>query len=167
MPCLWLLLNCQSFSVPAQSVIPDRLRIELQSIPDDSIKLKKLIGATSFSSFTQPDSAIFYADSIIRFAEKIEYPYGRASGNSLKAEAYIRDNDDIIISVIDNGNCIPAAVLSKIFQPFFTTKPAGQGTGLGLSLSYDIVKAHDGKLTVRTKEGHGSEFTIPIPCHMQ
>ena len=60
--------------------------------------------------------------------------------------------DEIVqISVKDNGNGIPQKVLDKIFQPFFTTKPTGQGTGLGLSLSYDIVKAHGGELKVETK----------------
>jgi len=67
------------------------------------------------------------------------------------------------IKVKDNGNGIPQKVLDKIFQPFFTTKPTGQGTGLGLSLSYDIAKAHGGELKVKTKEGEGSEFTIQIP----
>jgi two-component system, NtrC family, sensor kinase len=69
----------------------------------------------------------------------------------------------ILISVKDNGSGIPQKVLDKIFQPFFTTKPTGQGTGLGLSLSYDIVKAHGGKLKVETKEGEGSIFTIQVP----
>lgn len=69
----------------------------------------------------------------------------------------------VLISVSDNGNGIPSKVLDKIFQPFFTTKPTGQGTGLGLSLSYDIAKAHGGGLNVETKEGEGSEFTISIP----
>jgi len=67
------------------------------------------------------------------------------------------------IKVADNGNGIPQKVLDKIFQPFFTTKPAGQGTGLGLSLSYDIVKAHGGELKVETKEGEGSTFIIQLP----
>jgi signal transduction histidine kinase len=67
------------------------------------------------------------------------------------------------ISVKDNGNGIPQKVLDKIFQPFFTTKPTGQGTGLGLSLSYDIVKVHGGELLVETKEGEGSEFIIQLP----
>ena len=67
------------------------------------------------------------------------------------------------VSVKDNGNGIPKKVVDKIFQPFFTTKPTGQGTGLGLSLSYDIVKAHCGELKVETKEGVGSEFSIHIP----
>ncbi len=68
-----------------------------------------------------------------------------------------------VISVADNGNGIPQKILDKIFQPFFTTKPTGQGTGLGLSLSYDIVKAHGGELKVETKEGEGSEFIIVLP----
>jgi signal transduction histidine kinase len=68
----------------------------------------------------------------------------------------------IEIEVKDNGNGIPQKVLDKIFQPFFTTKPTGQGTGLGLSLSYDIVKAHGGELKVETKEGVGSEFIIQL-----
>src|SRR5262249_35865495 len=66
-------------------------------------------------------------------------------------------NDSIIISVKDNGNGIPEKIRDKIFQPFFTTKPTGQGTGLGLSLAYDIVKAHGGEIKVETKEGDGSE----------
>ena len=52
--------------------------------------------------------------------------------------------------------------MNKIFQPFFTTKPTGQGTGLGLSLSYDIIKAHNGELKVETKEGEGSDFIIQL-----
>jgi signal transduction histidine kinase len=71
--------------------------------------------------------------------------------------------DKILISVKDNGNGIPAHIKEKIFQPFFTTKPTGQGTGLGLSLSYDIVKAHGGELRVETEEGKGSRFIIQIP----
>jgi signal transduction histidine kinase len=73
-------------------------------------------------------------------------------------------NDKVEIRVVDNGNGIPQKVLDKIFQPFFTTKPTGQGTGLGLSLSYDIVtKGHDGEIKVETKEGEGSAFTISLP----
>jgi signal transduction histidine kinase len=72
-------------------------------------------------------------------------------------------NDKVEIKVTDNGNGIPANILDKIFQPFFTTKPTGQGTGLGLSLSYDIVKAHGGELMVESKEGAGSEFLIQLP----
>jgi signal transduction histidine kinase len=71
---------------------------------------------------------------------------------------------EVLISVKDNGNGIPQKILDKIFQPFFTTKPAGQGTGLGLSLSYDIItKGHGGELKVETKEGEGSTFIIELP----
>jgi two-component system, NtrC family, sensor kinase len=67
------------------------------------------------------------------------------------------------IKVADNSNGILQKILDKIFQPFFTTKPTGQGTGLGLSLSYDIIKAHGGELKVETKGGKGSEFIIKLP----
>jgi two-component system NtrC family sensor kinase len=69
----------------------------------------------------------------------------------------------VFISVKDNGNGIPPKVLDKIFQPFFTTKPSGQGTGLGLSLSYDIIKAHGGEIKVETKDGEYAEFIIQLP----
>ena len=83
-----------------------------------------------------------------------------------------KENNKVLIIVKDNGNGIPKNILDKIFQPFFTTKPTGQGTGLGLSLAYDIVKAHGGELKVETKEaspddpvgrGEGSEFIIQLP----
>jgi signal transduction histidine kinase len=81
--------------------------------------------------------------------------------------------DKVLISVKDNGPGIPQKVLDKIFQPFFTTKPTGQArptgssgrkTGLGLSLAYDIIKAHGGELKVETKEGEGAEFIILLPA---
>jgi signal transduction histidine kinase len=69
----------------------------------------------------------------------------------------------VTISVKDNGNGIPDNIKEKIFQPFFTTKPTGEGTGLGLSLAYDIVtKGHGGSLTVESSEGVGSEFIISL-----
>ena len=70
---------------------------------------------------------------------------------------------EVEIKVSDNGNGIPQNLLDKIFQPFFTTKPTGEGTGLGLSLSYDIIKAHDGQLQVTTKEKEFTEFKIILP----
>ena len=69
----------------------------------------------------------------------------------------------IAITVSDNGNGIPKNIIDKIFQPFFTTKPTGEGTGLGLSLSYDIIKAHGGEIKAESKEGEGSEFKISLP----
>ncbi len=74
-------------------------------------------------------------------------------------------NDKTELRVADNGNGIPQNVIDKIFQPFFTTKPTGQGTGLGLSMSYDIVKAHGGELKVKTKEAEGSTFIIQLPTN--
>jgi signal transduction histidine kinase len=73
-------------------------------------------------------------------------------------------NGKVEIKVSDNGNGMPQKVLDKIFQPFFTTKPTGQGTGLGLSLAYDTIKAHGGEIKVESKEGKGSEFVIQMPC---
>jgi signal transduction histidine kinase len=75
-------------------------------------------------------------------------------------------DDKIYISVKDNGNGIPQKILDKIFQPFFTTKPTGEGTGLGLSLSYDIIKAQGGTLKVESTEGEGSEFIIMMPADL-
>jgi two-component system, NtrC family, sensor kinase len=76
----------------------------------------------------------------------------------------LKDNGRIEIKVKDNGNGIPPKILDKIFQPFFTTKPTGQGTGLGLSLAYDIItKGHGGELKVETKGGEGSEFIVRLP----
>ena len=74
-----------------------------------------------------------------------------------------RTTDKVEIAVSDNGNGIPQKILDKIFQPFFTTKPTGEGTGLGLSLSYDIIKAHGGEIRVETKQDNGSEFIIQLP----
>lgn len=74
-------------------------------------------------------------------------------------------SDRVEVQVKDNGTGIPQKALDKIFQPFFTTKPTGQGTGLGLSLSYDIVKAHGGEIKVTTAENEGTEFIISIPVN--
>ncbi len=74
-------------------------------------------------------------------------------------------NHELEITVADNGNGIPENVLDKVFQPFFTTKPTGQGTGLGLSLSYDIIKAHQGKISIKNTPGAGAEFIITLPIN--
>jgi len=74
----------------------------------------------------------------------------------------IRSNGIVEVSVKDNGNGIPQNILDKIFQPFFTTKPAGHGTGLGLSMSYDIIKTHGGELKMETIQGEGSEFFFTL-----
>jgi signal transduction histidine kinase len=79
-----------------------------------------------------------------------------------------RTDDTVSISIRDNGVGIPEHVQGKIYQPFFTTKPAGEGTGLGLSLSYDIVtKQHGGNLTMDTEEGNYAEFTVQLPINKE
>ncbi|NNF36661.1 MAG: hypothetical protein HKN68_21345 [Saprospiraceae bacterium] len=90
--------------------------------------------------------------------------------SSLKPRVEVKTKklgDKIEISVSDNGPGIPDDIKDKIFQPFFTTKPTGQGTGLGLSLSYDIVKAHGGKFQVESKEGGGTAFLISLPVNAE
>jgi signal transduction histidine kinase len=88
-------------------------------------------------------------------------------GDAYKSEVSVTTalaNGQVIIKVKDNGNGIPDAIKDKIMQPFFTTKPTGEGTGLGLSLSYDIVvKGHGGTICVETKEGEYTEFTVALP----
>ena len=90
----------------------------------------------------------------------------KAEGEGFKAVVEVKtkkSGDKILISVKDNGNGISNSIKEKIFQPFFTTKPTGSGTGLGLSLSYDIVKAHGGNIKVESRGGEGTEFIIQLP----
>jgi two-component system, NtrC family, sensor kinase len=91
----------------------------------------------------------------------------KAQGDSYEPTVSVttkKESNKVFISVKDNGNGIPQKIFDKIFQPFFTTKPTGQGTGLGLSLSYDIVtKTHQGEIKVTTKEGEGTEFIVVLP----
>ncbi|MFI5154265.1 MAG: sensor histidine kinase, partial [Chitinophagales bacterium] len=87
----------------------------------------------------------------------------QTNGNAAVWVSTKKLEDKVLISVKDNGPGIPQKVLDKIFQPFFTTKPTGQGTGLGLSLAYDIIKAHRGEIKVESKEGEGAEFIIQLP----
>ena len=109
----------------------------------------------------------FYAASLPS-PEKIGIDAGGFSDSDVSNSPTVwvstkKEGAKVLISVRDNGPGIPQKILDKIFQPFFTTKPAGQGTGLGLSLSYDIVKAHGGELKVRTKENEGTEFILQLP----
>ncbi len=94
----------------------------------------------------------------------------KQNGNSFKPLVVLSvsmDSNNIKITVKDNGNGIPNTIKDKIFQPFYTTKPTGVGTGLGLSLSYDIIKkGHNGELKVNSVEGSGTEFIILIPIEL-
>ena len=106
----------------------------------------------------------FYAVNERRKAEGAGYePTIAISTASIQPPASTDGGRSVQIKVSDNGGGIPPKILDKIFQPFFTTKPTGQGTGLGLSLAYDIVKAHGGEIKVKTIEGEGSELIIQLP----
>jgi signal transduction histidine kinase len=98
----------------------------------------------------------FYAVSKRQQAQGKEYE-AFVSVSTKKSE------NRVLITVSDNGDGIPDSIKEKIFQPFFTTKPTGSGTGLGLSLSYDIVKAHAGEISVESEEGEGCEFVLKLP----
>ena len=76
------------------------------------------------------------------------------------------DHSNIIIEISDNGKGIPKEIISKIFNPFFTTKKAGEGTGLGLSIVYKIIRDHGGSIDVVSELGKGSTFTIKLPTHL-
>ncbi|MCF8348785.1 MAG: two-component sensor histidine kinase, partial [Bacteroidales bacterium] len=79
-----------------------------------------------------------------------------------------KEGDKIEIRIRDNGNGIPQEIIDKVFNPFFTTKPPGQGTGLGLSLSYDIVvQEHQGEMRVESKDGEFAEFVIILPTNLK
>jgi K+-sensing histidine kinase KdpD len=97
-------------------------------------------------------------------ATSAQYSYGAfLLAEKIGNERIVATRHKVILTIMDNGNGIPQKLIQKIFQPFFTTKPTGQGTGLGLSLSYDKVKAHGGEIKVVTKEGERSEFIVELP----
>jgi two-component system, NtrC family, sensor kinase len=105
----------------------------------------------------------FYAVSEKKKQLPESLPAGQAGYEPTVSVSTKKIRNKVVLTVKDNGNGIPQKILDKIFQPFFTTKPTGQGTGLGLSLSYDIIKAHGGKLEVNTKEKEFAEFVILLP----
>lgn len=94
-------------------------------------------------------------------------PVGTSASSRLPAASLSgrkREAGFCTISISDNGPGIPDSIKDKIFQPFFTTKPTGQGTGLGLSLAYDIIKAHGGNIQVNSDFDQGSTFIIQLPA---
>jgi len=138
-----------SFNATIQTDFDDSLE-KINIIPQD-------IGRVLLNLFTNA----FYTVTEKKNQQQNDYePTVSVSTKKVHAPS---GNRGIEIRVRDNGNGIPQKVLDKIFQPFFTTKPTGQGTGLGLSLSYDIIKSHGGEIKVETKEGEGAEFIIWLP----
>jgi len=108
-----------------------------------------------------------YNNAFYAVTEKKKAPQS-AAGGGVEYEPTVtvstkKVGDKVLISVKDNGNGIPQKILDKIFQPFFTTKPAGQGTGLGLSLAYDTIKAHGGQIRAESQEGQGTTFYVELP----
>jgi signal transduction histidine kinase len=141
----------------------------LQTDFDKSIGMVNVVPQDIGRVFLNLLNNAFYA-----VAQKMNYSLHLINGNdeyiprvvvsTRKLDAPSRDGGaKVRISIKDNGNGIPQKTLEKIFQPFFTTKPTGQGIGLGLSLSYDIIKAHGGEIVVDTKEGEYAEFIIELP----
>ena len=104
----------------------------------------------------------FYAVDEKKKLQPENLPTGQAGYEPTVSLTTKKVNDKIEISISDNGYGIPDNIKEKIFQPFFTTKPTGQGTGLGLSLAYDIVKAHGGELKVETQKGQGTTFIVKL-----
>ena len=100
----------------------------------------------------------------IMFTDIVEYT-ALMRKDSAKALELVRISKEIQKFSVEKSNSysIPEEIKDSIYQPFFTTKPTGSGTGLGLSLSYDIIKAHGGELKVETKEGEGSKFILKLP----
>lgn len=106
-----------------------------------------------------------YQPKVSVSTKRVDSPLGMSglSPRGEKSDGKKGENGQIEISITDNGKGIPKNIIEKIFQPFFTTKPTGEGTGLGLSLSYDIVQAHGGELLVESEEGIGTTFKIILP----
>jgi len=126
---------------------------------DDSIGLIKIIPQDVGRVLLNLINNAFYA-----VTEKKNHDYN--GYEPVVSVSTMKNGNKVSIAVADNGMGIQQKILDKIFQPFFTTKPTGQGTGLGLSLSYDIVtKGHSGELRVETKEGEGTTFVVSIPVN--
>lgn len=156
-------------SQPSSSV---KEPVNLNKLAEEYIQLA-LLGQQardkSFQCTVQAD-----LDSSIPLINIIPQDIGRVILNLLSNAFHVasqvtvstrKQEDHVLIHVADNGPGIPEKHLGKIFQPFFTTKPTGEGTGLGLSLAYDIVKAHGGSISVDSTEGKGSTFTISLPTN--
>lgn len=114
------------------------------------------VGRVILNLITNAFHAVIEKDNV----EKVK------ENNTFKPTVWVatkRIGKTVHVTIRDNGNGVPDRVKDKIFQPFFTTKPSGQGTGLGLSLSYDIIKTHGGELLLETKQGEGTTFTITLP----
>jgi signal transduction histidine kinase len=141
----------KSFNAEFKTDFDDNIE-KINAVPQD-------IGRVLLNLF---NNAFYAVNERNRNPEGFQNPRGLQPYEPLVSVQTKKVNDKIEIIVKDNGNGIPKNIVDKIFQPFFTTKPTGQGTGLGLSLAYDIIKAHGGEIKVETKEGEGTEFIIHL-----
>lgn len=139
----------KSFNTDIQTAFADNVG-SINIIPQD-------IGRVLLNLFNNA----FYA---LNQKQKKEAENGRAFKPTVTVSTK-RTEKTVEITVADNGSGIPQKVVDKIFQPFFTTKPTGEGTGLGLSLSYDIIKAHGGEIKVESSEAEGTTFIIELPVN--
>ena len=98
---------------------------------------------------------------LVNFLTNAIYATAEGKNITLKVE---RDNDNVLLIVEDEGAGMSAEVLNKVFTPFYTTKPPGEGTGLGMSISLTIVEEHGGKVDIYSTEGVGTRVVVSIPC---
>ena len=124
-----------------------------------STKVKKLFGETLPISCSPSQINQVLLNLITNAVQAV----GDAEDGKVTVVSRMQDSGHVAVDVIDNGAGIPAHVLPRIFDPFFTTKPVGQGTGLGLSIVYKIVEQHGGVISVHSKEGVGTKFTLTLP----
>ena len=146
----------KSFNVTLKTEFDQHLG-KINIVPQDIARVILNLVTNAFYAVTEKAKLSLSAYEpivTVKTKKQIPLPVGRGS---------LAANEFVEISISDNGPGIPKSALDKIFQPFFTTKPTGQGTGLGLSLSYDIIKAHGGELIVETKEGEYAKFIITLP----
>jgi signal transduction histidine kinase len=145
----------KNFNSAMQTAYDDHIGL-INVIPQDIGRVMLNLFTNAFYSVTEKKK---------QMAEK-QLPYDPTVSVETKLirDFYDLANDYVWIKVRDNGIGIPQQVIDKIYQPFFTTKPSGEGTGLGLSLSYDIIQGHNGTMNVETKEGEFAEFVIELPA---
>ncbi len=155
--------------LPTIEIVPQEMGRVLLNLINNAFQAVSAEALAQESSQQSPASSSqsFEGDNYEpKVVVKTEYhPLVPASGGN-KSEEFSPSGGgrgEVWIIILDNGPGIPEEIKDKIFQPFFTTKPTGQGTGLGLSLSYDIIKAHGGQISVHSEEGTGTTFLIKLP----
>ncbi len=146
-------------AIPLKKAKYKNLNFELTTHFDESLPKIEIVPQDIGRVLVNLVNNVFYAVN-----ERSKNIVPTKEGRGLVTITTQKTNNTIEIRVKDNGTGMSDAVREKVFQPFFTTKPTGSGTGLGLSLAYDIItKGHGGRLTVESKEGEGSEFVITLP----